>query len=467
MKYALIFLLLAACCSGCAIGPRYHEPVMELPESYRSYNTLEEGEAMINLPWWGVFKDPTLQDLIREALRNNYNLRIAAARVEEARAFVGQTRSQLFPQVDLTGNLSRDRNSQNLLVPLPRFTSPYTGGFNTNWEVDVWGKIRQAVNSAKAEYLASEDARRGVMVSLVGDVADAYFRILELDLELDISKKTLQTRKDNLDLFTKRFIGGAASKLETSRAEADYQQTAANIPEIERQIESEENKLSELLGRNPGPINRTAVLSSESFAPGIPKTGLPSELLKKRPDIMEAEQLLRSANAQMGVAMGEFMPTLNLTNFVGGQGNSFSQGFDPKGYTWSVGGNVDLPVFKGGKNVYGYEAAKAKWRQSVSSYKQTVVGAFREVADALVGIEKTKTVREDQEKEVAALKDASNLSRIRYEEGLSSYLEVINADQQYYEAQNVLARTMGSQVGYYVRLYRALGGGWQPEEGRK
>ena len=467
MRSVVILLLLAGCCSGCAIGPRYHQPTMDLPQTYRTYTTLQEGEAMIDLPWWGVFKDPTLQELIREALLNNYDLMAAAARVEEARAMVGSAASQLFPLVDLTGNVARDRNSGNLLLPLPRFSTPYTGGFNTTWEADVWGKIRDSVRSARAEYLASENARKGVMVSLVADVAETYFKLLELDLELEISKKTLQTRKDTLDLFTKRFQGGTASALETSRAEADYQQTAANIPDIERQIVGQENKLSELLGKNPGDITRTATLSQESFVPGIPGTGLPSALLKKRPDIMEADQLLRSATAQVGVAMGEFMPTFNLTNFVGGQGNSLSQGFDPKGYTWSVGGTMDFPVFDGGKNLSEYQAAKAKWQEYVASYKQTVVSAFREVADALVNIDKIKTVREKQELQVAALSESAGLARTRYEEGYSSYLEVITADQQYYEAQNVLARTQGSQVIYYVQLYRALGGGWQVEEGRQ
>jgi len=449
------------------MGPRYHEPAMEIPKTYRSYNTQQEGEAMINLPWWGVFKDPVLQGLIREAMTNNYDLRAAAWRVEEARAVVGSTSSQLFPQVDLTGGISRERNSQDSTPALNRFSSTYTGGFNTGWEVDVWGKIRQAVVSAKAQYLATENARKGVMVTLVADVAETYFKILELDLELDISKKTLQTRRDNLELFSKRFKGGVASELETSRAAADYEQTAANIPDLERQIANQENKLSALLGRNPGAINRTAVLSQESFVPGLPGTGLPSELLKNRPDIMEAEQLLRSANAEIGVAEGEFMPSFNMTNFLGVEGNRFPDAFSSKGYTWSLGGNTDLPVFDGGKNLSGYAGAKATWSEYMASYKQKVVGAFREVSDALVNIDKVKAVRESQEKQVDALKKSANLSRSRYEEGYSSYLEVINADQQYYEAQNQLARTQGSQAIYYVQLYRALGGGWQVEPDKK
>ncbi|MBU9889735.1 MAG: efflux transporter outer membrane subunit, partial [Candidatus Omnitrophica bacterium] len=339
----------------------------------------------------------------------------------------------------------------------------YAGGFNTAWELDLWGKIRQAVRSSKAEFLATENARRGVLVMLVADIAQSYFTLLELDLELEVAQKTLQTRSDNLDLFNKRFQGGAASALETSRAEADYEQTAANIPDIERQIAIQENKISELLGRNPGPVRRTSSISQQSFTPALPGSGLPSAILKERPDIMEAEQLLRAANAGVGVAVGEFMPAVNLTNFVGGAGERPSSVFDAKGYTWSIGGEVDMPVFKGGKNVYGYKAAQARWQQSASLYKQRVITAFREVADALVDIDKIRTTREKQEKQVAALKRAAELSRIRYEDGLSSYLEVLDADQQYYEAQNILARTQGSQVNSYVRLYRALGGGWEPE----
>lgn len=467
MKRTVLFLILIGCLTGCAIGPRYHEPVMELPQTYRSYATLEQGETMINLPWWKVFNDPKLQELIRETLLNNYDLRTAAARVDEARAMVGVTRAQILPQTDLTSSISRDRNSKAQHPTLPRLSSTFTGGFDTTWEMDVWGKIRQSIRSAQAQYLATEDARRGVMVTLVADVATTYFAILELDLELDIAKKTFETRKGNLDLFTKRMKGGVASQLEVSRAEADYQQTAANIPDIERQIATQENKLSELLGRNPGAIQRTASISDTSFTPRLPGSGLPSELLKKRPDIMEAEQLLRSANAQVGVAVGEFMPSFNLENFVGGEGNRPSNIFNAEGYTWSIGGNMDLPLFKGGKNVYGYKAAKAVWQQSVATYKQKVVGAFHEVADALSDIDKARTIRENQEKQVAALKEAARLSLIRYEEGLSSYTEVLDADQQYYSAQNSLARTLGLQATYYVQLYRALGGGWEVEAFKK
>ncbi|MDD5672405.1 MAG: TolC family protein, partial [Candidatus Omnitrophica bacterium] len=207
MKSAVVLMILALSLSGCAVGPRYREPALELPQSYRSYATQQEGEAMINLPWWQVFKDETLQELIREALLNNYDLRTAAARVDEAHAVIGVTRAQILPQTDLTSNVSRDRNSPDLYPALERLTSTYVGGFNTAWEMDIWGKIRQSIRASKAEYLATEDARRGVMVSLVADVAQTYFSLLELDLELDIAKKTLQTRSDNLDLFNKRLKG--------------------------------------------------------------------------------------------------------------------------------------------------------------------------------------------------------------------------------------------------------------------
>ena len=467
MKCATAFLSLAILVSGCAIGPRYREPVMELPQTYRSYKTLDQAESMINLPWWKVFNDKTLQELIRETLLNNYDLRAAAARVDEAHAMVGVTRSQILPQTDLTSGISRDRNSQALYPALDRLSSTMTGGFSTAWQLDVWGKIRDAIRASQAEYLATEDARRSVMVTLVSDAAQTYFTILELDLELDIAKKTLKTRSDNLDLFEKRQLGGTASGLEVARAQADYEQTAANIPDLERQIEIQENKLSALLGRNPGSISRTETLSQEGFTPSLPGTGLPSEILKHRPDVMEAEQLLRAANASVGVSVGEFMPTLNLTNFVGGGGERPSEIFNGKGYTWSIGGNVDMPVFKGGKNVYGYKAAQAKWQQAVAFYKQTVVGAFREVADALADIEKYKDVRTKQEKQVAALAESVKLSVARYDAGLSSYTEVLDADQQYYSAQNSLARTLGSQQIAYVQLYRALGGGWQAREDKK
>ena len=305
------------------------------------------------------------------------------------------------------------------------------------------------------------------MVTLVADAAQTYFSILELDLELDIAKKTLQTRKENLDLFTKRFQGGTASGLEVARAEADYDQTASNIPELERQIEIQENRLSALLGRNPGSIQRKADISKQSFVPTMPGSGLPSEVLKRRPDIMEAEQLVRAANATVGVKVDEFLPLVNMNNFVGGAGERPSHVFGSNGYTWTIGGDVKMPLFEGGKNVYNYKAAKAKWQQSIANYKQTVVTAFHEVADSLVGILKIKKVREEQEKQVAALKESVKLSKARYEGGLSSYIEVLDADQQYYSAQTLLAKTQGSQLVYYVQLYRALGGGWMQESEKK
>lgn len=464
MKKAFLFFFPVLIISGCAIGPRYHEPALELPQSYRSYQTVTQGESMINMPWWNVFEDKTLQELIRETLVNNYDLRAAAARVDEARALVGVTRAQIMPQTDLTSGVSRDRNSQALYPNLDRLTSTMTGGFSTAWELDVWGKIRQSIRASQAEYLATEDARRGIMVTLVSDVAQTYFTLLELDMELDIAQKTLKTRSDNLDLFQKRQKGGVASGLEVARAEADYDQTAANIPDIERQIEIQENRLSALLGRNPGSIPRTETMLQQKFTPALPGTGLPSEVLKRRPDIMEAEQLLRAANAQVGVSVGEFMPSVNLSNFVGGGGERPSQIFNGKGYTWSIGGNVKVPLFKGGKNVYDYKAAKAKWQQSVASYKQTVIGAFQEVANALADIEKYKVVRAEQEKQVAALAESVKLSLARYEGGLSNYIEVLDADQDYYTAQNALARTLGYQLIAYVQLYRALGGGWEQEK---
>ncbi len=464
MKKAFLFFFPVLIISGCAIGPRYREPALELPQSYRSYQTVTQGESMINMPWWNVFEDKTLQELIRETLVNNYDLRAAAARVDEARALVGVTRAQIMPQTDLTSGVSRDRNSQALYPNLDRLTSTMTGGFSTAWELDVWGKIRQSIRASQAEYLATEDARRGIMVTLVSDVAQTYFTLLELDMELDIAQKTLKTRSDNLDLFQKRQKGGVASGLEVARAEADYDQTAANIPDIERQIEIQENRLSALLGRNPGSIPRTETMLQQKFTPALPGTGLPSEVLKRRPDIMEAEQLLRAANAQVGVSVGEFMPSVNLSNFVGGGGERPSQIFNGKGYTWSIGGNVKVPLFKGGKNVYDYKAAKAKWQQSVASYKQTVIGAFQEVANALADIEKYKVVRAEQEKQVAALAESVKLSLARYEGGLSNYIEVLDADQDYYTAQNALARTLGYQLIAYVQLYRALGGGWEQEK---
>jgi len=466
MKTTVLILAALFLLSGCAIGPRFHTPEMEAPEKFREMETAV-GASMADVPWWDIFQDKALQGLIREAVRNNHDLQVAAARVEEARASIGVVRADMLPQADLIASASRDRNSHDIYPGAERLTSTYSGGFNTTWEVDLWGRLRQKISAARAEAEASGEFRRGVMITLVSDTAQAYFRLRQYDLQLKIAQDTLETRKKTLELFTQRQKGGVASGLEVAQAEGDMRETEANIPDFQRLIVIQENTLCGLLGRNPGPIERGESLEAQKNVPEIPATGLPSELLRRRPDVIREEYLVKAANATVGAQVGEFFPKFNLNNFLGGEGRRPTDfwGGD-KGYVWTIGGDTELPVFHGGRNVYQYKVAKAQWKQAVEQYKQTVVSAFTDVGKSLADIRYYADVRTAQEKEVKADREAAQLSRTRYEGGFSDYLEVLDAERRRFNSENALARTRGNQFVALSQLYRALGGGWQQEESK-
>jgi len=463
MKFSAVFFILAITVSGCAVGPRYQTPEAPVPEKFRELEAVTIPDCMADMPWWQVFDDPALQSLIRESLRNNYDLKTAASRVDEARALIGAARSDLLPQSDLVAGAQRDRNSKVLYPTMRRLTSTYSGGFNTSWEIDLWGRIRQKVSSARMEALAAEEFRRGVIITLVADTAQSYFILRELDLELQIAQETFGTRKATYELFRQRQLGGVASDLEVAQAEADMHETAAKIPDLQRQISIQENQICVLLGREPGSVERGMPIADQARLPGIPPAGLPSDLLRRRPDIIESEYVVKSANAMVGASMGEFLPRLDLVNFIGGEGRSPSDIWGDKTYAWTIGGETKLPLFHGGRNVYNYQAAKAQWKQAVSQYQQTVVRAFTDVANALTDIKRLAEVRSAQELQVQADRRAAELSKARYEGGFSSYLEVLDAERRRFASENSLAKTIGSQFVALSNLYRALGGGWQQE----
>lgn len=450
--------------SGCAIGPRYSTPEMETPEYFRDLETTTIPDCMADVPWWKIFEDQALQDLIREALRNNYDLKAAAARVDEARAFIGVERAALLPKSDLVASAERDRNSKVLYPSLDTLTSTYSGGFNTSWEVDLWGRLRQKVTSAKMQALAMEEYRRGILITLVADTAQAYFVLRSLDLELEIAQKTLATRKETYNLFDQRQKGGAASALDVAQAAGDMYDTEATIPGLQRKISIQENRICLLLGRDPGPIKRGTAIADQKNLPTVPEAGLPSALLKRRPDVIQAEYEIKSANALIGAAIGEFFPKLDLVNFLGAAGRRPSDVFNgDKTYEWTLGGETTLPLFKGGKNVYEYKVVKAQWKRAAEQYKQTVVSAFTDVANALTDIRRLAEIRAAQEKQVKADREAAKLSKARYEGGFSSYLEVLDAERRRFASETALARTLGDQFVALSALYRALGGGWQQE----
>jgi len=455
-----VFFLL----SGCAIGPRYHAPETELPEYFREFETTTLADNMADVPWWKIFEDKALQDLIRVALHNNYDLKTAAARVDEARAFVGIERSDILPHSDLVVGAQRDRNSQVIYPNLERLTSTYSGGFSTAWEMDLWGRLRQKITSAKMQALAMEEFRRGILITLVADTAQSYFILRSLDLELEIAQNTLKTRRQTYELFQDRQKGGVASALDVAQAAGDMHETEATIPNLQRAIAIQENKICLLLGRDPGPIKRGMAIADQKNLPAVPAAGLPSALLKRRPDVIQAEYLVKSSNALVGSAVGDFFPKLNLVNFLGGAGRRPPAvwGGD-ESYTWTIGGETTLPLFHGGRNVYQYKVAKAQWKQTVEQYKQTVVSAVTDVANALTDIRRLAEVRAAQEQQVKADREAAKLSKTRYESGISSYLEVLDSERRRFASETALAGTIGDQYVALASLYRALGGGWQQE----
>jgi multidrug efflux system outer membrane protein len=449
--------------AGCSVGPNYKRPAVNSPAMFRSDDAATNGSS-IELAWWQVYEDDTLQTLIREALTNNYDLRIAAARVEQSRAAAMQARSQFVPSATYGGTVSRGRNdvfgsgfpNQGATVSSAVFT------LNTFWEVDLWGRVRRLNESARAAFLASEEGRRGVRLSLLSDVASTYFQLLELDEELDIASHTTNSFAESLRIFNQRLEGGTASGLESSRAEAAMDDAAAAVPAIGERISATENQLCILLGRNPGPITRPTLFLTQMRLPNIP-AGLPSTLLEHRPDVRETEQLLRSSNAQVGESVAEFFPKIGLTAFLGKVSPELSAFTLGGANAWGIAAEGTGPLFEGGRLVGQYRQTKAAREEAKLRYQQTILNAFREVSDALVSRQQLAEVREYQAHEVDALQTAVRLSSERYTAGKASYYEVLEAQQQLFPAQLNLARTQRDQLLATVELYKALGGGWRAE----
>ena len=450
------------CLEGCAIGPNYKRPAIDSPGNFRNASDTVSTESIANRPWWEVYKDDTLKGLIETALTNNYDLRIAVARMEQARAIAMQTRAQFLPQIGYEGDAARGRNSV-LGNPSPTIKgvtgSSFLALFNASWEIDLWGRIRRLNESARAQFLASEEARRGVVLSLVGELAQAYFELLEVDEEHEIATRTTNSFAESLRIFSQRFEGGVVSKLETSRAEAALATTAAIVPDLERRIVIKENQINVLLGRNPGPVPRSTTLLRQALPPEIP-AGLPSGLLERRPDIRRAEQLVRSANSRVGVALGDFLPRIGLTSLYGGVSSDLSAITSSGASAWSVAANLAGPVFQGGRLYGQYQQAKAELQEAKLQYQQTALGAFHDVANALVAGQKLEAVRVQQARAVAAYQEAVSVSTQRYVAGKASYFEVLEAQQQLFPAENSLAQTQLNQLLAIVQLYKALGGGW-------
>ena len=448
--------------AGCAVGPNYKRPAIDSPAFFRGEEK-STNTSFAELVWWRVYEDAALQQLIREAFTNSYDLRIAVTRVDQARAVAMQARSQFVPSVGYNGTVSRGRNDfLGSAFPENGTTgSSAVATLNAFWELDLWGRIRRLNESARAQFLASEEAQRGVLVSLLSDVAAAYFQLLELDRELEIASRTTNSFAESLRIFNARVEGGTASALASSRAEAALEDAAAAVPAIRERISATENQLCILLGRNPGPIERPSSLLTQTM-PDIP-AGLPSSLLERRPDVREAEQLLRSANAQVGESVAEFFPKIGLTGFLGKVSPELSAFTLGSANAWGIAAGATGPLFEGGKLVGQYRQTKAARAEATLQYQRTTLNAFREVSDALVSRQQLADVREHQAHGVLSLEKAVKLSSERYVAGKASYYEVLEAQQQLFPSELSLARTQRDQLLTVVSLYKALGGGWQDE----
>lgn len=465
MKKPVAILFIAFLLSGCALGPDYLRPKIKAPENFRSALSPAELTSLGDLPWWQIFEDETLQELIREALNNNYDLLIAISRVEQARQIAAQARAQFFPQVGIDGSVATGKNSF-LASPSPndgRTTDSALLSLNVFWEIDFWGRLRRLNEAARAQFLATEEGRKGVVISLVSSVAQTYFELLELDLQLEIAERNTKTFEDTLKIFSQRYEGGTGSKLETTSAEGMLATVAANIPEFERQIALKENQINVLLGRNPGHVDRNASLLQQNIPPEIP-AGIPSALLERRPDIRQAEQELRAANAQIGVSMANFFPKIGLTALFGKASPELSAFTAGSSNLWAVAGTLTSPIYQGGALVAQYRQSKAIWEEAKLRYEQTALNAFQEVSNALVSREKYELARAQQSRAVAAYNEAVEVSTKRYVAGKASYYEVLQNQQQVFPAENLLAQTEFNRLLVIVQLYKALGGGWRDAE---
>ena len=463
MKTTLLPLLVAIVLTGCSVGPDFQKPESAAPAEWQTRDSVftldSTAVAAADTGWWQLFGDTVLTSLIRNALYENNDVRIAAARVEEFMGLYGVTKSDFFPKIGATGTALR---GQTLLSGDGTNVRPTQNVFDVNvsatWEIDLWGKIRRATEAARANLLAAEEARRGVVLSIVSLVADSYIDLLSLDKQLAITRSTAEIRKKALDLFQQRYAKGDVSELELSQIESQYWLAESDIPALEREIAQRENALNVLLGRNPGPIPRGMAIDSLPLI-AIPE-GLPSEILGNRPDVRQAEEQLRSANARIGVAKAAYFPSISLTGIFGVASRDLSNLFTSSARTWDIAGQILQPIFRWGEISGQVDAAEAFQKQTLFSYVQTVKNAFRDAEDALVERSKTEVQHTAQAKQVRALRTYGRLANMRYKEGVTSYLEVLDADRTLFSTELQLAQTQARLYRSIVGAYRSFGGGW-------
>ena len=459
----LIILTLAASLAGCMVGPDYHRPTVDMPQSFQ-YAEKDSGDS-VNSEWWRQFQDAVLDGLIGEALANNKNVKIAAANVEQAAGVLTQSRAPLFPQVSYAGSAARQRSSESNAVPVPHgVANPQNalqlfGG--VNWEIDLWGRIRRLSESARANLFATEEARRGVILSLVAAVAGDYLQLRGLDEQLAIAKRNLTTYAETVRLFELQFKYGQVSMLNVEQARTQYETAAATVPQLEAQIGQAENALSILLGRNPGPISRGKTIHEFAF-PAVP-AGLPSQLLERRPDLAQAEQNLIAVNAQIGAAKALYFPTIALTGSYGYESASLSDLFRGPARVWSYAGSVTGPIFTAGAISGQVRKSEAAQQAALLSYEAAIQSAFADVENSLIVRRKLAEQIQAQERLVKASLEYERLAKLQYDGGYAPYLTVLNSQQQLFPAELNLAQLRATLYTSYANLYKAMGGGWVAE----
>lgn len=460
----LMMIASATLASGCAVGPDYSRPQLDVPPQWRALD-VHEAQAFANAPWWELFQDPTLQELIRTALAQNKDLATAIARIEQQRAIYAYQRADLIPKIDAYGAADRSRASKEGRVPIPESVDPegatFQVGGSLSWEIDVFGRIRRATEAEQATLLATEEARRAVVIELVSAVATTYMDLRDFDARLDIARRTLDSRRDYVELVKARFEGGVTSELDWRQAEAEYHRVETVVYDFERLVAVTEHSLDVLLGRNPLPVARGRSLVEQPVPPSIP-AGLPSDLLERRPDIRQAEQTLVAANARIGEAKALLFPQISLTGFFGWESTDLGNLFVGPAKAWSISGSLLQPVFNAGKNLARLEATEWQQRQVLYGYELTILQAFREVEDALVGFRTTGAQRTAQAGRVAAERKVLELAEVRYRGGVSAYLEVLDAQRSLFGSELDESQTVRDNVVAMIQLYKALGGGWTP-----
>ena len=463
MRKFIMVIFIALTLAGCMVGPDYQRPTVEMPLSWR----VEEKYAqdLANTAWWRQLDDPVLNELIATAISENKDLLIATARVDQFAARYGVVRADLYPQFGASAQFGQQQVTEKSGNSLPSGYNTVTGNqqavLNASWELDIWGRIRRSSEAARASLLSSEEGRRGVILTLVSSVAVSYVNLRNLDKQLEISRQTAELRRNSYELFVLRYEGGIINEMALAQSRSEYEQAMATIPQIQKSIALQENAINVLLGSNPGSVSRGKSIDDLKL-PIVPE-GLPSDLLERRPDIKQAEQNLIAANAQIGVAKAAYFPAISLTGLFGFASSDFSDLFTGSAKVWQYSAPITVPIFTAGRISSQVKVTEAIQQQYLYQYQQSIQTAFREVNDALADQNLTRKQLEAQKQRVSALRIYADLARIRFDNGYSSYIEVLDAERSLFDVELAYVQTQGSLFQALINLYKAMGGGWVTE----